>query len=364
MEEMKQLPTIPGSAVPKPMKKKLYTDLGPHVDELDEFDETQNDLAQGSKSNRDRITNGVRDLEMPDSEDATTVFDLVHRGRQRQKHFKQLQRKVQHTTQHVHSPKIMSPASVGPARDSTAGLKMERTLAPNMSFVKTNARQQNNLLGRKNLSIGGQTGSFKTATGMIARPRDKKLALREFNKEVASAMLPDIESAMISKRARSLEYKRKSQPRKKRIEYLHEEYYDEATKGKWTIFNKHAVEVDDLDETNQSERFFCKEDSILEDIRLDERINNGVSASTVPDSTWRLLYEAKCMDLGIPCKSDKQLERFITQMKLNQRDDRISFRDQGMSFESAIVIGKKILAGNENLTKIDLSNNQLQTNFR
>lgn len=76
------------------------------------------------------------------------------------------------------------------------------------------------------------------------------MALREFNKEVASAMLPDIESALMSKRARSLEYKRKSMPRKKRIEYLHEEYYDEATKGKWTIFNKHAVEVDDLDDTN------------------------------------------------------------------------------------------------------------------
>ena len=96
-----------------------------------------------------------------------------------------------------------------------------------MSFVSAKARQQSNLLGRKNLSIGSGTATFKTNTGLIIRPRDKKLALREFNKEVASAMLPDIESALMSKRARSLEYKRKSQPRRKRIEYLHEEFYDE-----------------------------------------------------------------------------------------------------------------------------------------
>lgn len=147
---MKKLPTIPASAVPKkiPMKKKMYTDMGPdvQVDELDEFEDSYQQLAQGSKSNRDRITNGVRDLEMPVSEDATTVFDLVHRGRQRQKHFKQLQRQVQHTTQHVHSPKIMSPISSGvPAR----------TLAPNMSFASGKNNGQSNLLGRKNLSIGG-----------------------------------------------------------------------------------------------------------------------------------------------------------------------------------------------------------------
>lgn len=87
MEDMKKLPNIPASAVPKsiPMKKKMFTDMGPdiHVDELDEFDDTYHQLTQGSKSNRDRITNGVRDLDMPISEDATTVFDLVHRGRQR-----------------------------------------------------------------------------------------------------------------------------------------------------------------------------------------------------------------------------------------------------------------------------------------
>ena len=29
-----------------------------------------------------------------------------------------------------------------------------------------------------------------------------------------------------------------------------------------------------------------------------------------------MLYEAKCMDLGIPARSDKQLERFLSQMKL------------------------------------------------
>ena len=76
------------------------------------------------------------------------------------------------------------------------------------------------------------------------------------------------------------------------------------------------------------------------------------------------LYEAKCIDLGIPCKHDKLMERFVTQMQLNQRDDRINFNNQGMSYQSAQVISKYILSGNEEIQKIDLSNNQLQTNFR
>ena len=35
---------------------------------------------------------------------------------------------------------------------------------------------------------------------------------------------------------------------------------------------------------------------------------------SIPESTWLQLYEAKCLDLGIPYKADKQQERFITQM--------------------------------------------------
>lgn len=31
----------------------------------------------------------------------------------------------------------------------------------------------------------------------------------------------------------------------KKIEYVHEEFYDNNSKGKWTIFNKHALEVEE-----------------------------------------------------------------------------------------------------------------------
>lgn len=50
-------------------------------------------------------------------------------------------------------------------------------------------------------------------------------------------------------------------------------------------------------------------------------------------------------------------------MKLYQRDDKLSFRDQGMGCQSAAVLGRRIIAGNENLQRLDLSGNQLQTNF-
>jgi len=40
------------------------------------------------------------------------------------------------------------------------------------------------------------------------------------------------------------------------------------------------------------------------------------------------------------------------------------FDNQGMSDHCAMVISKKILAGNEDLLKIDLSNNQLCKNFK
>jgi hypothetical protein len=94
----------------------------------------------------------------------------------------------------------------------------------------------------------------------------------------------------------------------------------------------------------------CKEDSIIEDL-------NNLNGTTISEAVWNKLYEAKCMDLGLPCKSDKQQERFVTQMMLNQREDRLSFRDQGMSFQSANIIGKTLIGHNDNLQKIDLSCN-------
>lgn len=102
----------------------------------------------------------------------------------------------------------------------------------------------------------------------------------------------------------------------------------------------------------------------MEDLRLREAVTNGISNLTIADEIWVMLYEAKCIDLGIPARSDKQLERFLSQMKLYQRDDKLTFRDQGMGCQAAAVLGHHILAGNENLQRLDLSNNQLQTNFR
>ena len=53
----------------------------------------------------------------------------------------------------------------------------------------------------------------------------------------------------------------------------------------------------------------------------------------------------------------------MSQMKLYQRDDKFSFKDQGFGYQSAQVVAKSIIANNHNLTRIDLSSNQLQTNF-
>ena len=103
---------------------------------------------------------------------------------------------------------------------------------------------------------------------------------------------------------------------KKKVEYIHEEFYDTKTKGKWTIFNKHAVELTENTDDEEGE-FACKEDSIIEQMKLDDRTQHPVNICSLPETTWLQLYEAKCYDLGIPCKSDKQQERFIGQMMLH-----------------------------------------------
>ena len=53
------------------------------------------------------------------------------------------------------------------------------------------------------------------------------------------------------------------------------------------------------------------EDQIIEQLKYEEK-NGGVSHCSIPEKIWLKLYEAKCMDLGIPLKSDKQMERFVT----------------------------------------------------
>jgi hypothetical protein len=145
---------------------------------------------------------------------------------------------------------------------------------------------------------------------------------------------------------------------KKHIEYIHEEIHEANSNNKWTIFNKHAIEIDD----RSPQGTIAPEDQIIDEMKLRDKYQNECVCS-VPEKTWIALYEAKCMDLGIPCKSDKHQERFVTQMLLGQRRDRISLKDQGLGFESARVISQMIIAGNDDLTKIDLSNNQLQQNF-
>ena len=139
----------------------------------------------------------------------------------------------------------------------------------------------------------------------------------------------------------------------KTIEYIHEEYLDAKGRGKWTVFNQHAVELD-----NRSEDKCCLQDTIIEDMRLND-INQITHVSNIPESTWISLYQAKCIDLCIPANSQKQQERFITLMKMNQKSDRICLKDQQLGPNSAEVIGKLILANNSDLLKIDLSNNQL-----
>ena len=56
---------------------------------------------------------------------------------------------------------------------------------------------------------------------------------------------------------------------KRKVEYIHEEFYDSKTKGKWTIFNKHAVEL--TENSEEEDEYCCKEDSIIEQMKLDDR---------------------------------------------------------------------------------------------
>ena len=89
--------------------------------------------------------------------------------------------------------------------------------------------------------------------------------------------------------------------KEKKYEFIHEEYYDPKCKGKFTIFNKYAIEVQDENEMQERD-LKIKEDQIIEKIKLEEQKNEGVSSSSIPEKIWIKLFEAKCMDLGIPIK--------------------------------------------------------------
>lgn len=71
-------------------------------------------------------------------------------------------------------------------------------------------------------------------------------------------MLPEIGSAMYSYKSKSFETRdhtrnqttQQEKSKEKKYEFIHEEYYDPKCKGKFTIFNKYAIEIDD---ENQSQ---------------------------------------------------------------------------------------------------------------
>lgn len=99
----KGLPNIPHTGA-QTMKKKNLTDLGPghHKSIILDSVYEESDQKPGQEQN---IT--VDDSEYENSN--TTVFDLVHRGRQRDQHFRKLRAK--NPNQQVCSPKIMTGMS-------------------------------------------------------------------------------------------------------------------------------------------------------------------------------------------------------------------------------------------------------------
>lgn len=87
MNELKKLPNIPGTGM-RIRKKKNLTDWG-IVGKCNLSDALEEEELMGHDSDNDQL--GHSQVLQPE-EDTTTVFDLVHRGRQRQQHFKHLQK--------------------------------------------------------------------------------------------------------------------------------------------------------------------------------------------------------------------------------------------------------------------------------
>lgn len=64
---------------------------------------------------------------------------------------------------------------------------------------------------------------------------------------INKALLPNISNVYSNKKAKSCETREKSNndKKEKKFEFIHEEYYDPKCKGKFTIFNKYALEIED-----------------------------------------------------------------------------------------------------------------------
>jgi len=212
----------------------------------------------------------------------------------------------------VRSPKILSPVNIeveGRQRSIGAvGAGGSKRFFPSQSNVSSNSNLGMNI--KRNLSQSYGTHKAK----------NQKQAIRELHNEIQSAVLPDIHSSKsmtIKRRSLDPTKNRRStnvtvmvenmEKEKKHTEYLHEEFYDGESKNKWTIFNKHAIEIKEPESDDGGQL----EDQIVDEMTKMNRMADS-NASNIPDSTWIALYEAKCIDLGIAAKSDKQLDRFIS----------------------------------------------------
>lgn len=120
IDEIKKLPMIPGTGI-RATGKKFAPGLGAKEnflsihEKLDDGDFTDEDdlTLEDAQSNQKRPSslsyhNKTLNLTSTLDEDSTTVFDLVHRGRQRQQHYKQLQKQAANNKK-IQAPRIMSP---------------------------------------------------------------------------------------------------------------------------------------------------------------------------------------------------------------------------------------------------------------
>lgn len=145
------------------MKKKHLTDFGPanlgHYQSLmlDSVDEESDQRAGPEYC-----------LTLDDAEsrqdDATTVFDLVHRGRQRDQHFRALRQKATGPNQ-VCSPKIMTTTSpesadyrINQINNLQIGANKNSRSTRGLGTSTNSQATSGYLLGRKNLSLNYKNG--------------------------------------------------------------------------------------------------------------------------------------------------------------------------------------------------------------
>lgn len=96
--------------------------------------------------------------------------------------------------------------------------------------LKSNARSNGTRKNGGRASVPAAGANYRTVavsniSKTLARSQDRKNAIKDLNKEVQSALLPDIQSAVRQQRVRSMELRKpKEKKTRTRIEYLHEEF--------------------------------------------------------------------------------------------------------------------------------------------